>query len=128
MRSVCAREGTKHGDNKNARELRLGPVSAAGGPGTAADPHGAGEHGYTQYPAEVAHGYEDKYGLAEFLTNTALAGQLNALEAVGLTEARLAGLAGWVREGGSVTLRLRAEERCKFERRRRGRWRAGRST
>jgi hypothetical protein len=37
------------------------------------------------YPADVPHRYDDKYLLAEYLTNTATASVLNALDAIGLT-------------------------------------------
>jgi hypothetical protein len=66
-----------------------------------------------QYPADVPHRYDDKYGLAEFLTNTAVAAQLNALEALGLNEGSLKQLLSWA-ASRSVSLRLKAEERCVF--------------
>jgi hypothetical protein len=37
-----------------------------------------------QAPESVAHNYDDKYFLAELLTNSAIAGALSALEAVGV--------------------------------------------
>lgn len=67
-----------------------------------------------QYPADVAHAYTDKYLLAEFLTNTALAADLNVLEAAGLSAAQLARLKEWS-ASRSVTLRLRGLETCTFD-------------
>ncbi len=66
-----------------------------------------------QYPADVAHRYEDKYLLAEFLTRTAAAGILQCLGGVGLTAEAVASLSEWARTR-SVTLRLRAQESCAF--------------
>lgn len=37
-----------------------------------------------QYPADVFHQYDDKYLLVEFLTNSALAGQMNCLQELGV--------------------------------------------
>jgi hypothetical protein len=45
-----------------------------------------------------------------------LAAQLNVLEQVGLNSRVLRQVRGWVKEGRSVTLRLKAEERCVFAR------------
>lgn len=67
------------------------------------------------YPADVPHVYEDKYLLAEFLTNGALAAQLNCLELLGLNAKTLKQLKDWS-EKRSVTLRLKAEEKCVFDR------------
>jgi len=61
----------------------------------------------------VHHQYEDKYLLAEFLTNAAAASQLNGLAILGLNAERVLKLRGWA-EGSAVSLRLRAEERCTF--------------
>ena len=63
----------------------------------------------------VTHRYEDKYLLAEFLTKTALGSALGVLEALGLDEKGLGVLAEWA-GSRSVTLRLRAEEKCVFDR------------
>ena len=68
-----------------------------------------------QYPADVPHQYDDKYSLAEFVTNTALASQLNCLEALGLEEKGLRQLLKWA-QTRSVTLRLKSEERCNYDR------------
>lgn len=76
------------------------------------------------------HEYEDKYLLAEYLVrikwipsylllltypqvNTAAAAQLNALEAIGVTEKHLAQLREWSKHR-SISLRLRAEEKTTF--------------
>lgn len=66
-----------------------------------------------QLPADVAHRYEDKYLLAEFLTRTATAAILQCLGGVGLTSEAVASLSEWARTR-SVTLRLRAQETCTF--------------
>ncbi len=66
-----------------------------------------------QLPADVAHRYEDKYLLAEFLTRTATAAILQCLGCVGLTSEAVASLSEWSR-ARSVTLRLRAQESCTF--------------
>src|SRR5690242_19034680 len=69
-----------------------------------------------QYPAEVPHRYDDKYGLAEFLTNTSIAAQLNCLDLLGANDKYLRTLKQWVAQNRSVTLRLKSEERCHFDR------------
>lgn len=66
-----------------------------------------------QYPSEVPHKYEDKYFLADSLTNSAINAHLKVLEAMGLTKAQLSQL----KEGSksrSISLRLKIEEKCKF--------------
>jgi hypothetical protein len=65
------------------------------------------------YPADVAHQYDDKYLLSEFLCNTALAAQLNCLEQLGLDAGKLKTVKAWS-EKRSVTLRLKAQETCTF--------------
>lgn len=65
--------------------------------------------------ANVPHTYDDKYGFAEFLTNTTLAGFVNGLEVLGLDETKLRQLLDWARKR-SVTLRFKAEEKCAFDR------------
>ena len=64
---------------------------------------------------EIQHKYEDKYFLAETLTNTALAAQVNVLEMFGINPKTLKQLKEWS-EDRSVTLRLKAEEKCAFDR------------
>ncbi len=66
-----------------------------------------------QYPADVPHRYDDKYLLAEFLTRVSVAAVLQSLDSVGLTAQKLAQLREWARSR-SVTLRLTAQEDCKF--------------
>ena len=68
-----------------------------------------------RYASEVVHTYDDKYGLAEYLTNSAIAAQMACLEHLGLTREGLAKLLDWASER-SVTLRLKAEERCVYDR------------
>ena len=57
----------------------------------------------------------DKYLLAEFLTNTCLAAELNCLELLGLDAAKLKQLRAWAADR-SVTLRLSLSETCTFNR------------
>ena len=66
-----------------------------------------------RYPADVPHQYDDKYLLAEFLTRISVAAVLQSLDSVGLTAQKLAQLREWARTR-SVTLRLAAQEDCKF--------------
>ncbi len=66
-----------------------------------------------QYPADVPHEYEDKYILAESLTNNTISALLVSLDLLGLTQKQLAQLKEWSKTR-SVTLRFKAEEKCKF--------------
>jgi hypothetical protein len=68
-----------------------------------------------EYAADVPHSYDDKFGLAEFLTNAALAAESNVLEALGLTEKNLKKMVEWAKSR-SVTLRLKATESWAFDR------------
>ena len=65
--------------------------------------------------ADVHHEYTDKFLLAEFLTGAGCAGVLLCLETLGVMAAHVEQLQGWVREGRSVTLRVRSTETCEFE-------------
>jgi hypothetical protein len=65
--------------------------------------------------ADVPHTYSDKYALAEYLCHSALAANLNVLEALGVTEKMLRKLVQWA-EKRSVTLRFKSEEKCEFDR------------
>src|SRR3989338_2645124 len=67
-----------------------------------------------KYAGDVPHQYEDKYGLAEVLTNAALGAQLNCLEFLGLSKESVSVLQKWAKKR-SVTLRFKAEQRCVFE-------------
>ena len=64
--------------------------------------------------SEVHHQYADKFALADFLTNSSLAAQVNCLESLGLDEAKLRTLQEAAAKGTTVTLRLTAEETCSF--------------
>lgn len=67
-----------------------------------------------QLPADVPHQYDDKFLLAEYLTNTAMAAKLQCLEEfLGLTDWTV--LKEWAKTK-AVTIRLKAEERCSFDR------------
>lgn len=64
---------------------------------------------------EEQHSYDDKFALAEFLVNTAIAAKMNALERLGLTSEKLQQVSKWVHEDKqSLTLRLQAEDYCTF--------------
>jgi hypothetical protein len=63
-------------------------------------------------PADVSHSYDDKFLLAEYLTNTALAAQVQCLEYLGVTDFNT--LKEWAKSR-TVTLRLKSEERCIFD-------------
>ncbi len=67
-------------------------------------------------PADVPHKYTDKYLLAESVVNLSVAAQVTALGAMGLTEAALRKALDWSRKGQCVTLRLKSEHRCVFDR------------
>eukprot|EP01127_Copromyxa_protea_P017504 TRINITY_DN533_c0_g2_i1.p1 TRINITY_DN533_c0_g2~~TRINITY_DN533_c0_g2_i1.p1 ORF type:complete len:999 (-),score=241.59 TRINITY_DN533_c0_g2_i1:48-3044(-) len=69
---------------------------------------------HPSYPADLDHQYDDKYLLAEFVTNVALAAALNCLELLGLDEKGLAEVTRWAQDR-SVTLRLTAQETCTFK-------------
>lgn len=66
-----------------------------------------------QYPADVHHEYEDKYILSEFLANSTIAALLNNFEYLGVTSKPFEQLKDWTKTK-NVTLRLKAQEECKF--------------
>eukprot|EP00026_Physarum_polycephalum_P001947 Phypoly_transcript_01950.p1 GENE.Phypoly_transcript_01950~~Phypoly_transcript_01950.p1 ORF type:complete len:961 (+),score=229.34 Phypoly_transcript_01950:117-2999(+) len=66
-----------------------------------------------QYPSEVHHEYDDKYILSEFLANSTIATFINSLDSVGLNGKAWEQVKEWSKTR-NVTLRLRAEEGCKF--------------
>lgn len=66
-----------------------------------------------QYPADVPHRYEDKYLLAEFVARVSTASALQCLEVVGMSAEQLAQLREWATTR-SVTIRLTAQEDCRF--------------
>jgi len=67
------------------------------------------------FPKDVPHQYDDKYLVAETMTNTAMAAHLNCLELLGLKMDKIAKLVEWAKSR-SVTLRFKAEEKCTFDR------------
>lgn len=74
-----------------------------------------------QYPADVPHGYDDKYLLAEFATKAAVAGLVNLLDALvgekpGWWAAHHAALLKSAGPSRAMTLRFSACERCSFDR------------
>lgn len=66
-----------------------------------------------QYPADVPHNYEDKYFLAQSLTSSTISSLVFCLSSLGLTEQGFTQLKEWAKTR-SVTLRFKAEEKCKF--------------
>lgn len=62
-----------------------------------------------QLPELVPHKYDDKYFLAEFLTNTALAAEMNCLESLGLGLTGLKALKEWSKQR-AITIRFDATE------------------
>jgi hypothetical protein len=68
-----------------------------------------------RYAEEQDHAYEDKYALADIMTNTAIASYINVLERFGLEESRLRQLCQVVHQDKrSVTLRFAMEDSCSF--------------
>lgn len=65
--------------------------------------------------AEIAHSYDDKFTLAEFVCNVGLAAQLNCLEKIGVDAAELRTITRWAAQR-SVTLRFSGHEECRFNR------------
>jgi hypothetical protein len=61
----------------------------------------------------LQHVYDDKYGLAEFLANTAIAAGHECLAQLGLTAAGMQQLVAWGRDR-SVTLRFEGTETCQY--------------
>ena len=66
-----------------------------------------------RYPADVPHRYGDKYRLVEFLTRVTGASLLSSLGNLGLTTEGIAQLREWA-ETRTVTVGLRASERCTY--------------
>ena len=62
---------------------------------------------------DAPHSFDDKYLLAEFLTNCGLAAQCTCLEALGVGTQQLATLVEWS-ASETVTLRLAGRQRCTF--------------
>ena len=65
------------------------------------------------YAADSDHTYGDKYALSEFLTNSALAAQINVLERMGIDAENLRRLKE-MSATRSVTLRFQSKETCAF--------------
>ncbi|KAL7557208.1 hypothetical protein ACA910_001276 [Epithemia clementina (nom. ined.)] len=65
--------------------------------------------------AEEDHTYEDKYALAEFVTNSSIASLLHVLDRLGLDAEKLQVLLKWVNDDKkTVTLSFRAQDSCVF--------------
>eukprot|EP01125_Pyxidicula_operculata_P009141 TRINITY_DN302_c1_g1_i1.p1 TRINITY_DN302_c1_g1~~TRINITY_DN302_c1_g1_i1.p1 ORF type:complete len:995 (+),score=364.51 TRINITY_DN302_c1_g1_i1:284-3268(+) len=71
-----------------------------------------------EVPTNVPHAYDDKYLLAEYMTKTAMAAQLIALQHLGLSltdeKNGFPKLKEWTNSLRSVSLRFRAQETCTF--------------
>ena len=61
------------------------------------------------------HTYNDEYNITEFVTNTSIAAQMNALERLGLDPSKLVTVLGWVHTNKkNVTIRFEADDTCNF--------------
>ena len=69
-----------------------------------------------RYPTDVAHTFGDKYLLAESVVNLAIAAEVTALQALGLSDDGLMKALSWADKGQAVTLRLKSEHRCEYDR------------
>ena len=69
-----------------------------------------------ELPSEVAHTYDDKYRLAESLTNTTAAALVNALDALGLPAASIEEMRRWAADGHDVSIRFISTQKCAFDR------------
>ena len=68
-----------------------------------------------RFAADEDHTYEDKYALAEFVTNSSIAAILHILDRLGLDAVKLQTVLKWVVEDKkTVTLSFRAEDRCAY--------------
>jgi hypothetical protein len=67
-------------------------------------------HRHPQLAEDVDHEYEDKYELANRMTNTSIVAQMNCLERMGLTSKVIKELDA----SKSTTLRFQASEKCAF--------------
>mmetsp|Transcript_37829 Transcript_37829/g.100542 ORF Transcript_37829/g.100542 Transcript_37829/m.100542 type:complete len:938 (+) Transcript_37829:111-2924(+) len=65
------------------------------------------------FASDVPHRYEDKFFLAEMVVKLGLASVVQTLGVLGLTEEQLKALVAWS-QSRSVSLRLKAEEKCSF--------------
>src|SRR4051794_7529412 len=66
-----------------------------------------------QYPADLAHKYDEKYLLSDSMTNSAIAGLFFVLESLGLTKDQLSQMKEWA-QTRSVSLRLKVDLKCTF--------------
>jgi hypothetical protein len=64
-------------------------------------------------PSEIPHNYEDKYLLAESLTNSAVLAILGCLDSLGLHRSQLEKVKEQ-QKNRSITLRFKSEESCQF--------------
>lgn len=72
---------------------------------------------HPEFASNVPHTYDDKYSLAEFLTSTAIAAEINSLSAIGVTQDQLKRMKKWVETNKQrASVGLRARQRCKFVR------------
>lgn len=78
------------------------------------------------HPQSVAHKYDDKYLLAEFLTNTSTAAFMNVLEALGASEEHVVQMKKWS-EQKRVYLRFNESRSCTHVREEE-RWEEGKTT
>lgn len=65
-------------------------------------------------PSNVDHQYSDKYTLAEYLVNVAVAASVNAFDRLGIDEGMMLRLRQQAQDGNSIQLRFSANEACSF--------------
>eukprot|EP01064_Diplonema_japonicum_P038443 TRINITY_DN9323_c0_g1_i1.p1 TRINITY_DN9323_c0_g1~~TRINITY_DN9323_c0_g1_i1.p1 ORF type:complete len:923 (+),score=203.05 TRINITY_DN9323_c0_g1_i1:51-2771(+) len=65
-----------------------------------------------KYATEVNHTYDDKFLLAEFVTNTAVAAQITCLEHIGLSAQHMKQLQIWAADKKRVVLRFSRAHEC----------------
>lgn len=68
-----------------------------------------------QQANEIKHSYNDKYALADFITNSAIASTIEIFQLLGLTKEKLIEAIKWVqKEQKSVTMSFTNETKCTF--------------
>lgn len=65
------------------------------------------------FPSNINHDYNDKFLLSQFLSNSSLSAIINSLEWLGVSGEPFKQLQEWSKKK-NVTLRVKAEEDCKF--------------
>ena len=68
---------------------------------------------HPRFPSDVSHQYDDKFSLADLLTNTLIASQINCLEYLNVDNSALSKMLEWAKHR-TVTLRFSFHESCVF--------------